>query len=491
LPPLPPLKLRWAPLDLYCHEDALRIVDASYRVLEEVGLEIRSARARAIYRRNGCLVDEETQLVRMGRDIVQALCAKAPRQFVLRARNRARDLHIGGDGGSHLATVHGSPYVSDLAGGRRYGTLEDLRSITKVTHALGIAHYRPGVPLEPTDRPVPTRHLDIYQAQIEHSDTLWCARGVGRAAAEDAIGLSAIEHATTPEALAGRPTLMTVTNVNSPRRVDEEILENVMVMAEHGQCVCVTPFTMMGAMAPVTLAGALTQQTAEVLGIVALVQMIRPGTPSVMGIFTSNVDMRTGSPAFGTPEFVQATLGGGQIARILGLPTRSGAPCGSPVADAQAAYETSFSLWAALMSHTHLVSHALGWLEGGLTASFEKIVIDAEMVRSWAALAEPRRIDDGELALDAIRSVPAGGHYFGAAHTVARYERAFWRPILSDWSNWESWRDAGARDATTRAGDVFRKALASFADPPLDPGVAEAVLAYVAKRRREIEQQAA
>ncbi|MBM3523277.1 MAG: methyltransferase, partial [Alphaproteobacteria bacterium] len=450
------------------------------------GLEMRSARARAICRAAGCLVDEEAQTVRMGRDVIAAYRALAPSRFTLHARNPARSLDIGGDGGSHVTTVHGAPHVSDAEGGRRYGTLADLRDILKVTHTLGVVHYRPGVVVEPVDVPVPVRHLKIYRTQVVVSDTLWCARGLGRLPAEDAIRISAIEHGTTPEALAARPTLMTVTNVNSPRRVDEEILDNIMVMADHGQCVCVTPFTLMGAMAPVTLAGALAQQTAEALGIIAFVQMVRPGTPCVLGTFTSNVDMRTGSPAFGTPEFVQATLGGAQIARALGLPSRSGAPSASPAPDAQAVYETSFSLWAALMGHTHLVSHALGWIEGGLTASLEKIIIDAEMLRSWASVIRPRRIDDDELALDAILTTPAGGHYFGAAHTMARYETAFWRPILSDWSNFENWRDAGSRDATRRALEVYRRTLESYEAPPLDQAITEAVDAYIARRKAEL-----
>jgi trimethylamine--corrinoid protein Co-methyltransferase len=338
-----------------------------------------------------------------------------------------------------------------------------------------VLHWQGGVVLEPVDLPVPTRHLDMYEAHIACSDIVWAARGVGGVQARDAIALSAIEHQTTPEALAARPTLLTVTNVNSPRRVDGEILDGIMAMAEAGQCVCVTPFTLMGAMAPVTLPGALAQQTAEALAVIALVQIIRPGTPCVIGGFTSNVDMRTGSPAFGTPEYVLATLGGAQIARHLRIPYRSSAVNASPAADAQATWETGFSLWASIMSHSHLINHACGWLEGGLSASFEK-----------AAILHRTSFTDADLAVDAICEVPPGGHFFGAAHTLARYEGAFWRPILSDWSNFENWRDAGAKDATTRAHELWKKALAAYEAPPLDPGTREAVDDYIARRRREI-----
>ena len=298
--------------------------------------------------------------------------------------------------------------------------------------------------------------------------------------------MSAIEHGTTPEGLAARPTLLCITNVNSPRRVDEEILESVMILAEHGQCVAITPFTLMGAMAPVTLAGALAQGAAEALGIIALCQMVRPGTPCVFGAFTSNVDMRTGAPAFGTPEYVNATIASAQLARRFRLPVRSSAPNASPCVDAQATWETGFSLWASVMSHSNLVYHAAGWLEGGLSASMEKIVVDAEMLRGWAEILKPVDFTDDDIGVDAILGVPPGGHFFGTAHTLARYETAFWRPILSDWSNFENWRDAGARNATDRAAEMWPRLRDAYEPPPLDQAVREELAAYVARRREEL-----
>ncbi len=261
-----------------------------------------------------------------------------------------------------------------------------------------------------------------------------------------------------------------MTNVNSPRRVDEEILDNIMVMARHGQCVAITPFTLMGAMAPVTLAGALVQQTAEALCVVALCQMIRPGTPCVIGSFTSNVDMRTGSPAFGTPEYVNAVLASAQIGRRLKIPVRTSAVNASPVVDAQSTYETGFSLQAAILSHSHLINHAAGWLEGGLSASLEKIVVDAEMLRNWAECLKPIEFSDDDIAVEAIKSVAPGGHFFGESHTLARYESAFYRPILSDWSNFENWTEAGARNATERATGIWKKMLADYVASAARPG---------------------
>ena len=242
----------------------------------------------------------------------------------------------------------------------------------------------------------------------------------------------------------------------------------------------------MGAMAPVTLAGALTQQTAEACGIIALCQMIRPGSPCVLGGFTSNVDMKTGSPAFGTPEYVNAALATAQLGRRLRLPVRTSAVNSSPAPDAQATWETGFSLWAAIASHSHLINHAAGWLEGGLSASLEKIVLDAEVLRGWAEILKPIEFGDAEIALDAIRGVAPGGHFFGEAHTLARYEHAFYRPLLSDWSNYENWHDAGEKTATDRALGVWKKVREAFVPPPLDPAVKEAMDAYIAKRKEEI-----
>src|SRR3984885_3578470 len=312
LAPLPRLVNRWKPLEILSAEQVELILAAAFRILEEAGLEIRSAAARDVFRRADALVDDETQMVRLGPDVVEGALGHAPERFVLHARDPARHLHVG-DNVVNFGPVTGAPNITDLEGGRRYGDLAAFRNILKLTHRLGILHWQGGIVVEPVDVPVVIPHLAAYRAHIECSDIVWAARGIGGVQAEDALAMSAIEHGCSVEDLASRPTLMTVTNVNSPRRVDEEILDNIMTMALHGQCVVITPFTLMGAMAPVTLAGALVQQTAEAMGIVALCQMLRPGTPCVMGSFTSNVDMRTGAPAFGTPEYTNAIMASAQI----------------------------------------------------------------------------------------------------------------------------------------------------------------------------------
>ena len=482
---LPRLHNPWSPIEIFTPAQIQRMLEAAYRVLEEIGMEIRSPAARAIYAQHGAIVDEETQNVRLGRDIVQNFCALAPEKFILHARNPLRDLHVGGNV-VNFGPVNGAPHISDRDGGRRYGDIQAFRDILKITQQLGCLHWQGGVVVEPVDLPVTTRHLDMYQAHIELGDTVWAARGVGGIAAQDGLAMSCIEHQCTLEQLAEKPRLLIVTNVNSPRRVDEEILDTIMLMAQHGQCVCITPFTLMGAMAPITLPGALVQQTAEALGIIALVQMIRPGCPAIIGGFTSNVDMRTGSPAFGTPEYVHATLGGAQLARALKIPFRSSAVNASAAVDAQATYETGFSLWASIMSHSHLINHAAGWLEGGLTASLEKIIIDAEMLRGWAEILKASDFSDDEIALEAIRGVAAGGNFFDSPHTLARYKTAFYRPLVSDWSNFENWQDKGSQTATDRATGLWQQARDAFVPPALDASVKEALDAHVSQRKAEL-----
>jgi trimethylamine--corrinoid protein Co-methyltransferase len=481
LEPLGRLEVPWSPLEILDAEQVERILAAAYRVLEEAGIEIRGAAARDVFRAAGAIVDDGTQVVRLGRELVEAQLTHAPSSFVLHARNPARHLHVGGRT-VNFGPVNGAPNVSDAERGRRFGDIAAFRDILKLTHRLGVLHWQGGIVVEPVDVPVPVRHLATYRAHVECADIVWAARGVGGIQAEDAIAISAIEHGCSIEDLAARPTLMTVTNVNSPRRVAEEILDNIMIMARHGQCVVITPFTLMGAMAPITLAGALAQQTAEALAIIALCQLVRPGAPCVMGGFTSNVDMRTGSPAFGTPEYVHAAIATAQIGRRLGVPVRTSAVNASPAVDAQSTYETGFSLQAAILSHSHLVNHATGWLEGGLVASLEKIVVDAEMLRGWAGVLRPIAFTDDDLAVDAIKGVEPGGHFFGTAHTLARFETAFHRPLLSDWSNYENWTEAGGKDATRRATALWQRLLAEYEAPPLDPAVREAVAEYVVKR---------
>ena len=264
-----------------------------------------------------------------------------------------------------------------------------------------------------------------------------------------------------------------------------------MCFAENGQMVAITPFTLAGAMSPVTVAGALVQQTAEALAVIAFSQMVKAGAPVMFGGFTSNVDMKSGAPAFGTPEYVRATLAGGEIARHFDLPYRSSNVNASNVVDAQSTYESAMSLFAVIMGHANLVHHGLGWLEGGLTASLEKTVIDAEMIRAWAASLEPLDVSDEALAVEAIKAVAPGGHFFGEAHTLARYETAFYQPMISDWRNFKAWEEDGAKTATQRAHELARRLLDNYQTPAMDEAVDEALKEFMARRKRELAAEAA
>ncbi|MCL4765772.1 MAG: trimethylamine methyltransferase family protein [Hyphomicrobiaceae bacterium] len=474
------------PLELVGEEELGRIEDTAFRVLEELGLEFMSPEALDILERHGALVDRSASVVRFERALVEEYVAKAPAVFTLHARNPERNVVVGANN-ICFGPVSGAPNVSDLDRGRRPGTYADQVELIKLHHSLNCLHFGGGTIVEAQDLPVPTRHLDMHRAQVLYTDRCWGARGIGRDRIEDAIAIAAINRGVSREQLLREPSTYTITNTNSPRRVDKELLGGLMALAENGQAACITPFTLAGAMAPITLAGALALQHAEALAVVAFAQMVRAGTPVIYGGFTSNVDMRTGAPSFGTPEYVRATIISGQLARRRKLPYRASNVNASNSVDAQATYESAMSLWACIMAHANLVHHATGWLEGGLVASLEKVIVDAEMIdtmRAW--LCSPLEVSEQSLAFDAIREVQPGGHYFGAAHTMARFETAFHRPLVSEVRNFDSWVEAGSTTATTRANAVWKRLLDNYEPPPVDPAKVEAIDAYIAKRREEI-----
>jgi trimethylamine--corrinoid protein Co-methyltransferase len=407
---------------------------------------------------------------------------------MLTPRNTARRLHIGENYVS-FGLVAGPPNIHDRVAGRRSGNLKDYASLIKLAQSFDIIHFIGNQPTAPVELPARTRHLDCYLANVTHSDRVYHCTSIGRNRALDGIDMMAISRGLTREQLAVDPGVITIISVNSPRRFDEAMSDGLMTMSEFGQAVVVTPFTLMGAMTPVTLAAALTQQNAEALSGIVLTQLTRPGAPVVYGAFTSNVDMRSGAPAFGTPENARATLAAGQLARLYNLPYRASNSSASNAVDAQAAYESEMSIWSAVMGHANLVYHGAGWMEGGLTASFEKVILDVEMLQMMAETIKPIDIDPAEIAegLKAIAAVPTGGHFFGAEHTLARYETAFYRPLLSNWQNYENWELAGGLDATERATQIWQKALEIYEQPPLDPAIAEALAAFVARRKEELK----
>ncbi|MFN0115202.1 MAG: trimethylamine methyltransferase family protein [Paracoccaceae bacterium] len=480
--PFGQVERRYDPIRVISDDQVAAIHEAALTVLARQGMRVLHAPARALFAAAGATVDD--LIVRFDPGMFPPLLATAPKSFTLEARNPARNLRVGGRYCVYSA-VGGPAYVMDNDRGRRDGSFAEMCDYLKLIQSLNVLHQEGGGPFEPMDLPANTRHLDIYHAQIRHLDKSWQTQTLGGPRTMDGIEMAAIMLGTAPGGLIHRPVLMGIINTNSPLQLDIPMAEGLIALAEHGQVNVITPFTLAGAMAPVTVAGALVLQHAEALAGIALTQIVRPGVPVIYGGFTSNVDMRSGSPAFGTPEYTKAAQASGQLARHIGVPFRSSNVCAANDVDAQAAWESQMALWGALMGGANLLEHAAGWLHGGLTASFEKLILDAEMLQMMDAYFEPLGTTEADLALSAIDEVGPAGHFFGAAHTMSRYETAFHAPMVSNWDNHPNWLLKGSVDARTRANEVWKSLLAEAEPPPLDPGVDEALADYVDRRKAE------
>ncbi len=475
----------YPPLEILSPDQVDAIHQCSLRILAELGIELMSPRAREAMRAFGAQTDEQTGNVRLDADVVERALALAPSSFTLTPRNPARQVTLGGN---HLVfgLVAGPPNVHDFVRGRRPGNYGDYCDFIRLAQHFNSIHVIGNQVCAPVELPAGTRHLDTYLANLIYSDRAYHCTAIGAGRARDGIEMMAIARGMTLAQMAESPGVITIISVNSPRRFDEAMADGLMMMAEHGQPVVITPFTLMGAMAPVTLAAALAQQNAEALFGMVLAQAIRPGTPVMYGAFTSNVDMRSGAPAFGTPENAKANVASGQLARRYHLPYRTSNASASNVADAQGAYETQMSLWGAVLGGGNLIYHAAGWQEGGLTASFEKLVLDVEMLQLMMEFLEPIAVDEQSLGFDAIARVATGGHFFGDPHTMARYEHAFYQPLVSNWQNYANWELAGGKDSTQRATMIWQRALEEYEQPALDPGIRAELEAYAARRREAI-----
>ena len=434
------------------------IHQASLRIISEHGIRVLSETARDALRQQGCMVDDAEEMVRMDPAFVETMVAKAPSSFTLTPRNPDHALLIGGDI-VHFGLVSGPPNAHDMINGRRSGNYDDFTKLIRLGQHFNCIHFMGNQALATNDLPANTRHLDSLIATITLSDKITSSMSIGRGRVMDAAKMLAIGRGMTLEELRDSPTAMTNINVNSPRVLDQEMSDAALTLASLGQAVIITPFTLMGAMTPVTLPAALAQQNAEALFTIALVQSQYPGAPVIYGGFTSNVDMKSGAPAFGTPENTRANMAGGQLARRYNLPHRTSACNASNVVDAQAAYETQMALWGAVTGGGNLIYHAAGWLEGGLVSSFEKVIIDAEMLQMMIKLYDEPSFADDEFAIDAMAEVGPGGHFFGCAHTLERYKDAFYEPLVSDWQNNENWQAAGSLTATERATAIWQQIL--------------------------------
>ena len=470
----------YAPIEVLSGDQVQAIHQAALGVLARVGMKVLSAAARQFYARAGARILGET--VFLDPAMVAERLATVPARFTLAARNQLKSLRFGGND-CVFASVGGPAYVMDIDKGRRDGTYAEMCNYLRVIGALNVIHQEGGGPFEPMDLPAATRHLDIYAAQITLLDKSWQTQTLGHARTMDGIEMAALMFGVPVDRLPC--SLLGIINTNSPLQLDIPMAEGLIALASHGQVNVITPFTLSGAMAPVTIGGALVLQHAEALAGIVLTQIVRPGVPVMYGGFTSNVDMRSGAPAFGTPEYAKAAQASGQLARAVGVPFRSSNVTAANAVDAQAAYESQMALWGAIMGGAHLIEHGAGWMHGGLTASFEKLVLDAEMLAMMQAYLEPIATDEASLGVAAITDVGAGGHFFGTAHTMSRYETAFHAPMLSNWDNYPNWLERGAVELPQRANAVWKQVLAEYEAPLPDVAVAEALADYVARRKRE------
>jgi len=478
-------KRAFAPVDMLS-EDAIQTVhDRSMELLETLGLEFMSEQAWDILETNGCTVDRSTGIATMPREVVEHWIAKAPSVFTMPARAPEKSLIMGGD---HIVygSSSGPPNSMDLDGGRRPGTQADFRSFVKLSHMLGSVGMMSGHMVEPIDVPVNTRHLWSVYDWATLSDKVHRVMTIGATRAEDGLAMTAIAHGITRDELCQAPRTLSIVSANTPRRIDGAVIDGALVLARNGQAIVVSSVAFSGAMAPVTQSGTMVLHNAETLGMIAFFQMAAPSCPVFYGSLVTPTDMRTGAPAMGVPESVIGTIIAGQLARHYGIPQRTMPGSTSNAVDAQAAYETSFSLWAGMLSGAHLMMQAHGWMEAGLTCSYEKTILDSELIQMMNALARPIDFDDLDDVMVAIKEVGPGGHFLGCDHTMSRYKTIFHAPMLSDWRPYEFWQDAGAPDTAQRANTVWKDLLHRYTPPPMDPAINEALLDYIARREREI-----
>jgi trimethylamine---corrinoid protein Co-methyltransferase len=484
IPQLPAgvVKRPFPPTKIVSDDQVETIHKASLQVLSEIGMDFLLPEARDLLKKAGCKIDGER--VRFDPQMIEETIAHAPSQFTFHARNPEKSIPIGGD---HMAfvAVGSPPNCHDMEGGRRPGTRADYNKFLKLTQYFNCIDASSGYSVEPIDLHPSIRHLEALRDKSILIDKPMKCYSLGRQNVLDAIEIARLSHGLSEEQMLDRPSLMTIVNTNSPLKLDNNMLMGMMELSSRGQVVCVTPFTLAGAMAPVTVAGAVVQQNAEALAGLAFCQLVRKGAPVVYGGFTSNVDMKSGAPAFGTPEYMKSTILGGQMARRYGVPYRTSNTCAANTVDAQAAYESVFSLWGVTMGGGNYIMHGAGWMEGGLVASFEKFVLDCDLIQMVKSFLQPIDTSIDSLALDAMREVGPGGHYFGAQHTLTRFTDAFYAPIISDWRNWQQWTAAGSPDAYKKANQVYKQALEAYVEPAFDAGHRAAMEDFVNRRVRE------
>ena len=481
-PPWIQPRLPFEPLRGVSDDELEAIHEASLRVLAETGIDFLDETARRQLVDVGCRVDGDR--VRFDPDLVMHLVSTAPAEFTMHAPSPARNLHMGGDVLT-FTSVASPPFVTGLGRDRRDGNRDDYRNLIKLGQVLNAVHTVAGYPVEPMDLHPSVRHLYATHDMLTLSDKVPFVYSLSRQRNLDAIEMTRIARGADHDAMDVEPSLYSVINASTPLRYDAVMLHGIQEMSARNQCIVITPFTLAGAMAPVTVAGALVLQNAEALAGIAYTQVVRAGAPVIYGGFTSNVDMRSGAPAFGTPEYWKACLIGGQLARRYRVPYRSSNVNASNSVDAQSAYESVFALWGAVMGGVNLLLHGAGWLEGGLLASYEKMVIDADLLNMVTAMLEPVVIDDAALAVEAIAEVGPAGHFFGTQHTQDRYATEHFQPMVSSWANFETWDEGGRIEAHQRAEALARTLVDAHQEPPMTADRRAALDDFVERRVAE------
>ena len=472
------LRHSFAPQQVFSDDEIHNIHDTALRVLEELGIMTLLPEAREIYAAAGARVADE--MVFIGRDIVAAALATAPSTIRLRAANPAREQRY--ENGTLMFTAGaGCPNVTDLERGRQPGSLETYAEAIRLQQSFDVIH-KLGPSAEPQDVPTHLRHYAMIQTQLANADKPLFIYARGRKQVQQSLEMIQLGLNLTEADMGAGVWATTVINSNSPRLLDNPMAQGIIDMARLGQMSIITPFCLAGAMAPITVAGALTLQHAEALAGITLAQLARPGAPVSYGGFSSNVDMKSGAPAFGTPEHVKMQLGAGQLARHIGLPWRSASGAASNTPDMQAATETNMSIWGGLMSNATLVIHAAGWLEGGLSFGYEKFINDIEALQIVAELCAPTPGNDAEIGFDAIAEVDPGGHFFASAHTMERYQSAFYQPLVADLTNFGGWEEAGGLTSAQRATAIWKRTLAEFVPPQGASEAAGRIEAYIAHK---------
>ena len=472
---------RRIPLTEVLSDEGLEIIENNAEtILEEIGIEFHDdEEALAIWREAGA--DVQRTRVHLPRGLARSLIKSAPEIFTQHARNPQRSVQIGGDA-TVFAPVYGPPFVRDIEGGRRYATIEDFRNFVKLAYMTPSLHHSGGTLCEPVDIAVNKRHLDMVYSHIRYSDKPFMGSVTAPKRAEDSVALA--ELLFGEDFVADNCVLINLINANSPMVWDATMLGALKVYARAGQACVISPFILAGAMSPVTVAGTLAQLLAEAMSGMAFAQAVRPGAPIVFGTFASSISMQSGAPTFGTPEPTLVLFAAAQLARRMGVPFRSGGSlCASKLPDAQAAYESAQTLLPGLLSGVNFMLHSAGWLEGGLVSSYEKFVMDGDQLGMMQALAGGIDLSENGQAMDAVREVGPGNHFLGCAHTQANFQTAFFRSSIADNNSLEQWEEEGSKDAALRANALYKKMLAEYEAPPLDPAIDEALTAFIETKK--------